>query len=195
MDSQPEPIRVEVRRSRRRTRTVSAYREHDAIVVLIPARLSAAEEQQWVTTMVERVTKSEQRRRRSDDDLVGRTHALSNRYLEGLAEPASVRWVGNQRSRWGSCTPTDRTIRISDRVRAMPPYVVDYVLLHELAHLLVHGHGDEFWALVNRYPMSERARGFLDGVSATAQLDISADDDDEDPGMASDSGTAAEQLW
>jgi predicted metal-dependent hydrolase len=173
-----ESLRVEVRRSRRRTRTISAYREKDAIVVLIPARLSAAEEQEWVTTMVERVTKAERRRRRSDDDLVGRAAALSRQYLEGLATPASVRWVDNQRTRWGSCTPADRTIRISDRVRTMPPYVVDYVVLHELAHLLVHGHGAEFWEWVNRYPLTERARGFLDGVSATAQLGIGDEPDD-----------------
>jgi predicted metal-dependent hydrolase len=166
-----ESLQVEVRRSRRRTRTVSAYREQDAIVVLVPARLSVAEEQRWVTTMVERVTRAERRRRGSDEDLVRRSAALSRQYLDDLARPASVRWVNNQRSRWGSCTPADRTIRISGRVRGMPPYVVDYVVLHELAHLLVHGHGPEFWAWVNRYPLTERARGFLDGVSASAQFD------------------------
>jgi predicted metal-dependent hydrolase len=167
----PEP-RIEVRRSRRRTRTISAHREHDAIVVLIPARLSAAEEQAWVTTMVERVTKAERRRQPSDDELAARADDLSRKYLAGLAEPASVRWVDNQRARWGSCTPTDRSIRISSRVRPMPPYVVDYVLLHELAHLLVPGHDQAFWAWVSRYPRTERARGFLEGVSATAGLDI-----------------------
>jgi predicted metal-dependent hydrolase len=186
MGNTTEPLRVEVRRSRRRTRTVSAYREKDAIVVLIPARLSAVEAEQWVTTMVERVTKAERRHRPSDDDLVRRAAALSRRYLDDLAEPASVRWVDNQRSRWGSCTPVDRTIRISERVREMPPYVVDYVVLHELAHLLVHGHGTEFWAWVNRYPLAERARGYLDGVSASAQLGISDEQDDQDDDRGDD---------
>ena len=182
MGNTTEPLPVEVRRSRRRTRTISAYRERDAIVVLIPARLSVAEEEQWVAKMVARVTNAERRRRRSDDDLVSRAAALSRQYLDGLAEPASVRWVDNQSSRWGSCTPADRTIRISSRVREMPPYVVDYVLLHELAHLLVHGHGTEFWQWVNRYPLTERARGFLDGVAATAQLGIDDEQDDADEG-------------
>jgi predicted metal-dependent hydrolase len=178
MGKPTESLRVEVRRSRRRTRTISAYRDKDAIVVLIPARLSVAEEEQWVAKMVERVTRAERRRRRSDDDLRSRAAVLSRDYLDDLAEPASVRWVDNQRSRWGSCTPADRTIRISSRVREMPPYVVDYVLLHELAHLLVHGHGTEFWQLVDRYPLTERARGFLDGVAATAQLGIDEEADD-----------------
>jgi predicted metal-dependent hydrolase len=171
--------RVEVRRSRRRTRTVSARREQDTIVVSIPARLSAAEEREWVTRMVERVIRAEQRSRPTDSELADRAERLSRRYLDGLAEPSSVRWVGNQNARWGSCTPADRTIRISERVRGMPGYVVDYILVHELAHLLVHGHSEAFWAWVGRYPQTERARGFLEGVSATARLDISDNDEDD----------------
>lgn len=173
--------RVEVRRSRRRTRTVSAFRENDAIVVMIPARLTKAEEQEWVDKMVERVTRAERRRRPSDDELMRLATRLSGRYLDGLARPRSVRWVDNQNFRWGSCTPADGTIRISERVRGMPGYVVDYVVLHELAHLLVAGHGPEFWAWVNRDPQAERARGFLDGVSATAHLDLREDDDIDQP--------------
>lgn len=154
---------------------MSAYRDGGTIVVMIPARMSHAEEQEWVTTMVDRVTKAEGRRRPSDKALVDRATVLSHRYLDGLADPSSVRWVTNQNARWGSCTPTDRTIRLSTRLHGMPAYVVDYVLLHELAHLIVHGHGDAFWSWVNRYELTERARGFLEGVSATAHLELSDD--------------------
>jgi predicted metal-dependent hydrolase len=84
-----------------------------------------------------------------------------------------VRWVGNQQSRWGSCTPGDRTIRLSQRLQDMPAWVVDYVLLHELAHLLEPGHGPAFWALLRGYPQLERARGYLEGVAAAAGLDLS----------------------
>jgi predicted metal-dependent hydrolase len=83
--------------------------------------------------------------------------------------------VANQGSRWGSCTPVDRTIRLSSRLQGMPSWVVDYVLVHELAHLLVPGHGPDFWALVEQFPRTERARGYLEGVSATAGLDLSDD--------------------
>jgi predicted metal-dependent hydrolase len=72
--------------------------------------------------------------------------------------------VDNQNRRWGSCTPADRTIRLSSRLRTMPEYVVDYVLVHELAHLLEPGHNDRFWSLVAGYPRAERARGFLEGI-------------------------------
>jgi len=170
---------VEVRRSARRRRTVSAYRDGDRTVVLIPARMSRAEERRWVQVMLERLARQDRRRKPGDDQLLTRARDLSRRYLEGRAEPASVRWVTNQGSRWGSCTPVDRSIRLSTRLQGMPAWVVDYVLVHELAHLLVPGHGPAFWSEVERFPRSDRARGYLEGVSAAAGLDMSDTGDDE----------------
>jgi predicted metal-dependent hydrolase len=171
----PTRTPVEVRRSARRRRTVSAYREGDRIVVLIPARMSRAQEAEWVETMVARVEKAEARRRPGDDDLMRRATALSREWLDGRAEPSSVRWVDNQRSRWGSCTPADRTIRLSRRLQDMPGWVVDYVLVHELAHLLEAGHDPRFWSLVARYPRAEQAKAWLDGYSAGARLEPADD--------------------
>ncbi|HEV7197138.1 MAG TPA: M48 family metallopeptidase [Pedococcus sp.] len=164
---------IEVRRSRRRRRTVSAYREGGRTIVLIPARFTKAEEQQWVTTMVERLARGDRKRRPSDAQLRARAAELSQRHLGGLARPTSIRWVTNQNSRWGSCTPADGSIRISTRVQGMPGYVLDYVILHELAHLLAPGHGPEFWSLLKGYARLERARGYLEGVAATAGLELS----------------------
>ena len=166
---------IEVRRSQRRRRTVSAYRDGERVVVLIPAQFSRAEEREWVDRMLERLDARERKVRRTDDGLAERALRLGARYLPEhptAARPASVRWVRNQNGRWGSCTPTDRTIRISHRVQEMPDWVIDYVLLHELAHLVVPSHGTDFWALVARYPKAERARGYLEGVSAAAGLGI-----------------------
>jgi hypothetical protein len=157
---------------------VSAYRDGDKTVVMVPSRLSKAEEEQWVATILERLAERERRRRPSDSALYDRARELSRRYLDGRAEPVSVRWVDNQRTRWGSCTPDDGTIRLSTRLRGMPGWVVDYVLVHELAHLLVPGHGPRFWALVAGYPKAERARGYLEGVAAAAHLPIAPDDRD-----------------
>ena len=114
------PPDVEVRRSRRRRRTVSAYRDGDRIVVLIPASMSKRDEATWVADMVARIERQEKRRLRSDDDLVARAGKLNDLYFGGLAVPASVRWVTNQNARWGSCTPGDRTIRLSDRLQKVP---------------------------------------------------------------------------
>lgn len=163
---------IEVRRSRRRRRTVSAYRENGRTIVLIPARFTKAEEREWVSTMLQRLERGDRRRRPSDGQLAARAADLSARYLDGLARPSSIRWVTNQNSRWGSCTPADGTIRISARVKGMPGYVLDYVILHELAHLLAPGHGPQFWSLLKAYPRTERARGYLEGVAAAAGLDL-----------------------
>ena len=165
------PPEVEVRRSKRRRRTVSAYRDGDRIVVMIPATMSRAQEREWVDTMLARLERSERRRRPSDDDLLRRARELSGRYLGGMAVPESVRWVENQKSRWGSCTPGERTIRLSARLQGMPAWVTDYVLVHELAHLLEPGHDAQFWSWVDRYPQAERAKGYLLGWSAAARLD------------------------
>lgn len=168
---------VEIRRSRRRRRTVSAYRAEDGhIVVLLPARLSKAEEDEWVDTMVGRVCRAEEKRRPSDRALAKRAEQLSAKYLEGLARPASVRWVDNQQQRWGSCTPSDKAIRLSSRLQGMPSWVIDYVLLHELAHLLEQGHTKAFWRMVDQLPKAERARGFLEGVACAAQLGLTPGD-------------------
>jgi predicted metal-dependent hydrolase len=176
---------VEVRRSTRRRRTVSAYQDGDRVIVLIPARFSPAEEQEWVARMVARLDGASGRRPRDGDAaLARRARELSDRYLAGQAHPASVHWVSAMRTRWGSCTPTERTIRLSRALQDMPTWVQDYVLLHELAHLVEPGHGPRFWRLVQRYPRTERARGFLDGVSAAAGLPIAPDfaDDEEAAG-------------
>jgi predicted metal-dependent hydrolase len=159
---------VEVRRSARRRRTVSAYRDGDRTVVLLPARMSRAEEREWVAAMVARLDARDRRTRPSDGELLARATRLADRFLPG-AVPSSVRWVDNQNQRWGSCTVDDATIRLSTRLKGMPEWVIDYVLLHELAHLVVPGHGPDFWRLLEGYPHVGRARGFLEGWTAAGE--------------------------
>lgn len=163
---------VVVRRSARRTRTVAAFWENGTAVVAIPARFTAAQEAEWVHKMVAKLQRQGERRaasgrRRPATDAALAQHAalLSAKYLGGRAVPTSVRWVSNQNSRWGSATPAEGTIRLSDKLRPMPQWVIDYVLLHELAHLLVAAHNSAFWKLLEAYPETERAKAFLEGVS------------------------------
>jgi predicted metal-dependent hydrolase len=165
---------VEVRRSHRRTRTVSAYRKDGKVIVMIPARFTRAEETQWVDTMLGKLARSEQRGRRTDEQLMRRARELSREYLRGSVAPTSVRWVTNMTTRWGSCTTGDGTIRLSDRLRTMPGWVIDYVLLHELTHLVEPGHNARFWQWVDQFPRAERAKGYLEGVAAAANLDLEA---------------------
>ena len=150
---------MEVRRSRNRRKTVSARLVNGTLVVLIPAWMSKADERKWVEDMKAKVLGT-----RSTDsvDLGVRAAALAVRHR--LEQPASIRWVTNQLNRWGSCTPADRTIRISSRLANVPEWVLDYVIVHELAHLTLPDHSPAFWALADRYPKTERAKGFLEGL-------------------------------
>lgn len=149
-------MKVEVVRSPRRRKTVQARMVGGVLRLWIPANMSAAEEQHWISEMSRRL---ERQSAAGEIDLEERARKLAHRYL--LPVPSSIRWVDNQNSRWGSCTPRDGTIRISSRLAREPGWVLDCVIVHELAHLVVYGHTAEFWALVGRYPLAERARGFL----------------------------------
>lgn len=166
---------------------MSAYREGDRTVVLIPAQMSAREEERWVKAMVDRLDSRERRGKPSEVELAARAAGLSERYLGGRAVPRSVRWVTNQGARWGSCTPVDASIRLSDRLHGMPEFVVNYVLLHELAHLIEPNHGAGFWKLLEAFPQLERARGYLDGFAAAAHARRGAGAADDAAGDAPDS--------
>ena len=157
------PTRIEVRRSARRRRTVSAFREGSTIVVAIPARMSKRDEAQVVPEMVAKVERAERKLRPGDSELAERALKLSKELFDGLARPSSVRWSQQMRQRWGSCTLDDASIRISTRLQGMPRYVLDYVLVHELAHLLEAAHSERFFEFERRFARTERAIGFLEG--------------------------------
>ena len=167
-DTVGDVMRHEVIRSPRRRKTVQARLVDGVVQVSIPARMTKAEEDRWVAVMVGRF---QRKLITAPIDLAARAEQLATRYR--LPQPRSIRWVDNQEWRWGSCTPADRTIRLSSRLGGFPPWVVDYVIVHELAHLVVAGHGAGFWALVDRYPRAERARGFLlaKGMDSDDELD------------------------
>lgn len=152
---------IKIERSDRRVKTVSARLEGDVLLVRAPAHMSDIE----LAPMIEKLSTRLQRRaaRHALDDvaLERRAQQLNRQYFGGKLRWQSVRWVSNQIRRNGSCTPSQGTIRISHRLGAMPAFVLDYVLVHELAHLLEANHGPHFWRLVNQYPKTERARGYL----------------------------------
>lgn len=149
-------MKTEVVRSPRRKKTVEAKLVDGVLRVSIPASMSRAEERTWVERMSARFN---QELRSKEIDLPQRARQLANRYL--LPRPAEIVFSSRQRQRWGSCTPGNKRIRISDRLVDFPPWVVDYVIVHELAHLDEPNHSAAFWELVNRYPLAERARGYL----------------------------------
>jgi predicted metal-dependent hydrolase len=146
-------VKVEIVRSPRRRKTITAERREGRVVVRLPAGMSQTEERTWVHRRIQRLNARRNLEKTAD--------RLNREYFDGRLRWTSIRYVGNQRDRYGSCTPEDGAIRISDRVAGWPSWVREYVVMHELAHLLVGSHSPRFWRLVERYPLLERARGFL----------------------------------
>lgn len=156
---------IEVRRSKRRRRTVSARAEGNRIIVMVPDDLSAAAEKQQVHEIVARVRKKVGSNL-DNSELERRARLLSRTVLEDRPRFESIKWVKNMSRRWASVTggvDSPGRIRISHRLADVPGYVLDDVIVHELVHTFVDGgHTEEFWYWSAKAPHHERARGYLE---------------------------------
>ncbi len=152
----PSLPRVRVIRSPKRHKTVSARLNGGVLQVRIPAWLPREEADSLVHSVVARFS---EKWRCSHVPLTARARELARRF--DLPEPASISWSYRQRFRWGSCSPHSSDIRISSRLAQAPPWVLDHVIVHELAHLVVADHSREFENLVKRNPDAEKAEGYL----------------------------------
>lgn len=155
---------IEIIRSDRRRKTVSAQLKQGVLVVRAPAKMKDTELEPIVEKLKQRLLKRTRTAPASDDALEQRARQLNKQYFDDRLHWRSIRYVTNQNTLFGSCTPSQGTIRLSHRLMEMPNWVHDYVLMHELAHLEEANHGPNFWKLVNQYPLTERARGYLMAV-------------------------------
>jgi predicted metal-dependent hydrolase len=182
----PAQPAVEIRASKRRRKWVAAHWEGDTIVVVVPQRMSKRDRQAYADELAAKLVTERAKRRPTDERLTLRASELSARYLDGRAVASAVTWSSRQRHQWGSCSPADRTIRISDRLLDVPPWVLDAVLLHELAHLLHPDHDAAFAELVARYPRAGDASIYLAGLQRG--LEMSATTERGQQQRAADSG-------
>lgn len=156
---------IKVIRSHKRHKTISAKMIEGTMHVYAPAGMSEAELQPIIANLQERLMRRLAPTPQTDDELQSRAQALNKTYFDGRLRWESIEYVTNQNTRYGSCTPATGRIRLNHRLAALPTFVRDYVLMHELAHLVHPNHGIDFWALVYRYPFTERARGYLMALS------------------------------
>lgn len=161
-----DELPVLVRRSSRRHKTVSARWENGILCLAVPATMSPTAVETWARTMRERLSSRASPAARTDEELMRRAEKIAHSVFDGRGIPTSIRWVTNQRMRWGSATLSTGAIRISHMLEHMPPWVIDYVIGHEMAHLIVpyEGHGAQFKALEHQLPRVAEAKAFLDGV-------------------------------
>ncbi len=171
----PYMLTVEVRRDRRLRTSARWALQGETIEVRVPARMARKDLDRLLDDIVARVIKQRARARKQNDaDLERRARAINRRYFGGELSWHTIRWVSNMQHRLGSCTrggSTDGDIRISDRIRHWPAYVVDYIIAHELAHRKYPNHSASFWEYLARYPHTERARGFIEGIAYAENRD------------------------
>jgi predicted metal-dependent hydrolase len=162
---EPGGLPIEVVRSTRRRRGASAHARDGRIVVQLPAALPPAAADRTIATLVGRVSGQVRARERGGDEwLAERARDVGDAWLEGVTA-RSVTWSSRMSRRWASATPATGAIRVSDRAAAFPERVLDYLLVHELAHLVEPNHSPAFHELVARYPDTAWAQGFLAGIS------------------------------
>lgn len=152
---------VEVIRSKKRKKTVQAKVVKNTLLIYLPAGLKQSEESRWIRKMKQQIERKQRKQAlNSTNQLQQRAEYINNKYFDGKLD-FSIQFVTNQTSKHGSCTPASKTIRISDEIADYPRYVQDYLIMHELTHLLYPNHSQQFWKKVNEYPNVERAKGFL----------------------------------
>jgi predicted metal-dependent hydrolase len=165
----PHTLYVTVKRDRRLRKSARWTLHRHTIRVRVPARTTSDQLDDLLDDIVARVLRQRRRARKQNDDaLARRAREINDQFFDGELRWHTIRWVSNMQRRLGSCTEggtTDGDIRISERIRYWPKYVVDYVIAHELAHRKYPNHSRAFWDYLARYPSTERARGFIDGVA------------------------------
>jgi predicted metal-dependent hydrolase len=159
---------VRIVASRKRRRTVAARLRSGVLELLVPAWMPNAEREQWAETMRRRLQRRMERTRPSDERLAERARVLNDRHFGGRLAWTSICFVDMAHT-WGSCTFTSGAIRIARRAASLPDWVLDYLLVHELAHLEQSDHGPAFHDLENRYPLTERAKGYLMALDAIGE--------------------------
>ena len=166
-ESMPE---VEVVKSARRRKTVSARMEGERLKLLVPTHSTRADVADYLAQLAPRVLKQQEqfrehkRQRGSDEFLQARAQELITRYLPELEIPESIVWVANQNTRWGSATPARGRIRLLNLIQQAPDYVIDFVLFHELCHFVELNHTPAFRALESLYPRKAEAEAYLAGI-------------------------------
>jgi predicted metal-dependent hydrolase len=153
--------------SRKRRRTVAARMRSGVLELLVPASMPLVEREHWAEVMSRRLERRAARSRPTDERLEERARQLNERHFDGLLRWRSIGFAEMERQ-WGSCTFTDGAIRIARRAASLPDWVLDHLLVHELAHLVHSDHGPDFHELENRYPLTERAKGYLLAVDSMA---------------------------
>lgn len=154
-------MEIKVIKSRRRWKTASARVKDGTLEIRLPAWILPTEAQKIINKFTHSFEKRKKPKIPSDAELKILADKLNQQYFQGELKYRAICWSKNQNSLHGSCSIKNSTIRISNKLKTVPKWVLKAIIVHELTHLLVPNHSKKFWAIANRYPLMERARGYL----------------------------------
>jgi predicted metal-dependent hydrolase len=164
-----EKLIVSVNPDSRLRRTVRWMLRGSEIQMRVPQSMNRSQIEKMIEDILPRIARQRKRaRKQADVNLMTRAAEINAAYFGGELTWHTIRWVKNMDRRLGSFTTggtTDGDIRISERIRRWPQYVIDYILAHEMCHRIFPNHSAEFWAYLSRYPHTEKAIGFVEGVA------------------------------
>lgn len=148
-----------VRRSKRRKKTLQATLRNNTVKILAPHHTSDEDVKAFLNKFLKKLELKDIILN-NDNELSKRAEKLKKKFIPE-APDYSIQFQKSLTRTWGKCYTRQRRIIINPVLGTYPKWVLDYVIIHEIAHLLVPNHGKEFRALVNRYKLKERAVGFL----------------------------------
>lgn len=155
-------MEIKITRSEKRKSTIGARIKNGIMYVNAPVDIPDIKLQKIIEKFKLRFEKKKLKRELSKThNLMEILQRLNERYFEGKIQVNSIEYSANQDKKFGCCNCKARIIRISHQLAQMPDWVRDYVIIHEMAHIIEPNHSDSFWDIVNRYKLAERARGYL----------------------------------
>ena len=153
---------IKIIRSPKRKRTVSARLKNGVLSVMAPVGISDEDLEKTISRLKKRIISRKLKRDLNvKEDLKEVAERLNREYFSGQLKIESIEYSTNQNSRFGCCNFKTGKILISHRLATKPDWVRNYVIIHELAHLIIPNHGRDFQELTARYHLKERATGYL----------------------------------
>ncbi len=159
-------VALELKVVRKRVKNINARLNGSKLSISAPHRVPAGELEESIVELARKLV------RRSRADAVnadGGAEAIARKVARRFPDPpevTEVRFVTNQSSQWGSYSKQTGIVRLNAALRQMPPWVLEAVVAHELAHTVHLDHSPDFWDLVRSVcSKTDRARAFLEGVT------------------------------
>ncbi len=151
---------------RKRVKNINVRLHGNTLSVSAPRRVSKNELNEAIVELARRLLR---RSRAEAVNTDGAAAEIAGKVATRFAEPpkvSEVRFVTNQTARWGSYNTQTGVVRLNAALKLMPPWVLEAIVAHELAHSFHADHSPEFWELARSVcPRTDRARAFLEGVS------------------------------